>query len=493
MVNIVAPDLDLSILFPHLLLAGMFCLTFLLELFRPEKEASPARFLIPVASAIGLFWCFGNFPVSGAAHETAANMIIDDVLTRAVCGIVFFCLCLASLIPTRAICNSGFQNEYFALLTGSSLGMTLFVASNNLMLSFLALEIFSLGLYLLCIYLPERRAGQEASFKYFILSSLASAFMLYGMALVFGACHTTWLGEIATRCDRDSMLMLIGILLIAVGFSFKISAVPFHMWAPDVYQGAPTPVTAFMSVATKAAAMAAAYRFYVFVLGNPQVSGLLKHEWIWLFWVLALVSMVFGNLMAIAQTDIKRMLAYSGIAQAGYLLCTMQIGGLVGAKILLFYLIAYAFMNFGAFAAASGLEEDGCELTLEGLKGCVSTHPIYTTAMAVCLVGLTGLPLTGGFLGKFQILGGLLGSPNGRSTNTLAVVLILSSFLGACYYLRTVAVCFAHKRQGDYPAFVHANSENSVTGLVVALCAVGTLLTGIFGAAITQWINTFSS
>jgi NADH-quinone oxidoreductase subunit N len=487
--NIAEPTINLGVLFPHLLLAGLFILTFILELFRPENESTSAKLWIPVGSLLGVAWCFA----SGAptASSTCHAMLLDDVLSRGVCAVVFTCLGFASLVPSRSILKSGYLNEYFGLLTAAALGLTLFVSSNNLMLSFLALELFSLSLYLLCIFLPERRSGQEASFKYFILSSLASAIMLYGMAFVYGACGTTWLNEIAGRTQIDSFVMLVGSMLVAVGFAFKISAVPFHIWAPDVYQGAPTPVTAFMSVATKAAAVASAYRFYAIVLGTQSTSAMLKQEWQIIFWSLAAVSMVLGNLMAISQTDLKRMLAYSGIAQGGYLMATMSIGGMAGIKCLLFYLFCYTFMNFGAFAALCGLEDDGCELTLEGLKGSATTHPLYAGGLAVCLFALTGLPLTGGFVGKVLILSSLLHSSNKVMANYLAIALIISSFLGACYYLRAVATCYAHRQEVHYPSRRLSSEHISVAGLVLGLCCIGCIFTGVFGEVLIGWIDRF--
>ncbi len=487
--KIAEPIINFGVLFPHLLLGGLFILTFILELFRPENSTTSAKFWIPVGSLIGLSWCFASgSPIVGT---TCHAMLVDDVLSRGVCAVIFTCLGFASLIASRPILKSGYTNEYFGLLTAASLGLTLFAASNNLMLSFLALELFSLSLYLLCIFLPERRSGQEASFKYFILSSLASAIMLYGMAFVYGACGTTWLNEIAGKTQVDSFVMLAGSMLVAVGFAFKISAVPFHIWAPDVYQGAPTPVTAFMSVATKAASIGAAYRFYAIVLATQTTSTVLKQEWQIIFWSLAAVSMVLGNLMAISQTDLKRMLAYSGIAQGGYLMATMSIGGMLGIKCLLFYLFCYAFMNFGAFAALCGLEDDGCELTLDGLKSCATTHPLYAGGLSVCLFALTGLPLTGGFVGKVLILSSLLNSPNKAMASYLAITLILSSFLGACYYLKVVATCYAHRPEAHYPSRRISGEHLSNTGIVLGLCCLGCIFTGVFGEVLIGWIDRF--
>ena len=476
------PDINLGVLAPHIILAVLFVLTLLFELFRPEKRRTPMAVWAPVGAVLGLLWV-----IFAPAHPevTCHKMLLEDGLSRGGAAVVFLTLALTTTSLSRDIRASDHLGEYLALMLAAGLGMTLMMAANNTMMVFVGLELFSLALYLLCIFLPERRLCQESGLKYFILSSLASAVLLYGFALLYGATGTTWLDEMRAHLTPGPLIML-GAALTVVGLAFKISAVPFHVWTPDVYQGAPTPVTGFMSVATKSAALISAFRIFPLTLGtvtNPS----LQIEWSVMFWTLAVITILMGNLMAIAQTDLKRMLAYSSIAHGGYLLTTIFVGTPEAEKALIFYLLAYSFMNVGAFTAIAVLEDEGMEVNTTTLKGLASRYPAVAAGLAYCLFGLTGLPITGGFLAKFQLLGMLLHEARPLA-HYLAVTAIIGSFFGACYYLRVVALMYsAPKEEYQRPLGVSFLSG----AFVLATCLAGVALTGIFAEPVLRWLDTF--
>lgn len=476
-------DLNWLAMVPLELLAGLFVLTFLLEVLRAPEGRTVAGFWTLLTGALGCLYLVA-FPDAGPA-AVVHQMWIYDSVTRLGSLIIFLCLTLVSLVVPRRIQESGHLGEYYALLAGASLGMVLLIGSNSLIVSFLALELFSLALYLLCIFLPERKECQESGLKYFILSSLASAVMLYGMALIYGACGSTWLTDIAVQANKGGLLLMVGSSLLAAGLAFKVSAVPFHLWTPDVYEGAPTPVTAFMSVATKAAALVAMLRFFPMTLGmagGPMDQ--LRIEWWTILWSLCILSMIFGNVMALSQTNLKRLLAYSGVAQAGYLLSAVFVGTAAGRVSLFFYLLVYAFMNLGAFLVVMALEELGEDLDLSSLSGLSMRQPLLAGSLAVCLFSLTGLPPTAGFLAKYQLFVSLLNSPGGLLPRYLVAAGLVGSLVSAGYYLKVVASVY---RPG--PTAVGQPQLAATHWVVLGLCTSGVL--GLFVAAqpVLSWMS----
>jgi NADH-quinone oxidoreductase subunit N len=315
--------------------------------------------------------------------------------------------------------------------------MMLMASAANLMTIFVGLELFSLCLYILCAYIARRFSSQESGMKYFLLSSFASGFLLYGMALSYGATGATSLAGIRAFLDAHPFqltsgygpLLLAGFCLMAVGFCFKVSGVPFHFWTPDVYVGAPTTVTAFMSVGTKVAAFVALARTFHFALA-PLVG-----DWAPIFWAVAVLSMVFGNILAVTQSDVKRMLAYSSVAHAGYILVGIATGTVLGFAAVLVYLACYCVMNIGAFGVVLVLERragQGSELA--NYAGLSRRYPALAAVMAICLFALAGIPPSGGFIGKWDvfyaaIVGGHL---------ELAIIGLVASIFGMYYYLRVV-------------------------------------------------------
>lgn len=463
---------------PELILAGLIVLGFVFELLRPKGSGYAIKAWGPLGCLVALAWVvFAPRALqAGALHD----MLIDDGLFRLAAAPILIALGMSLLTTSEEIEDSGFLSEYYLLMLSAGLGMLLMAAANNLMIVFLGLELFSLALYLLCIFLPERPLCQEAGLKYFILSSLASAVMLYGMALIYGATGSTWLPEIARQAG-PSLLLLFGTGLLAAGLAFKVSAVPLHLWTPDVYQGAPTSVTSFMSVATKTAALAAIMRFFPLTLGMPTSLGeTAKLQWVVFFWALAVLSVLVGNLLALAQKDLKRMLAYSSVGQAGYLLMGPVTGSTAAIEATGFYLLVYAFMNVGAFTVIRALERDGKAVTLDTITGLAGRRPLLAACLAVCLVSLAGLPPTGGFLAKFYLFGAVLrdGQP------ALAAIGIIGSFLGAAYYLGATLRLFAPGTTGD--EFAPTLGVRAVAWM----CLAGVLALGLAAQPVLGWVSS---
>jgi NADH-quinone oxidoreductase subunit N len=324
------------------------------------------------------------------------------------------------------------ESEFHVLTLAAIAGMMVLAAATSLVTVFLGLETLSIALYVASGFARRDRTSQEAAAKYLLVGGFASAFVLYGMALVYGASGTTLLSEIAKRIgsgDAGNPLLLLGVLLMGVGFAFKISGAPFHQWTPDVYQGAPLPVTAFMSVGTKAAAFAMIIR--VFVSGLPGAAA----EWQALLAFVAATSMIVGNLLAIRQTSVKRLLAYSSVAQAGYILVGVLAGGQRGVASVLFYLFAYLFMNFGAFAVLTVLvRPDGERDDLSDLDGLWARHPVLAVLMTIFMLSLAGIPPLVGFWAKLFVF--TAGVQSGWTW--LVVIGVLTSVVSVAYYLRVL-------------------------------------------------------
>ena len=288
--------------------------------------------------------------------------------------------------------------EYYALLAAAGAGMAFFVTAGNLMTLFLGLEWFSIALYILCALDTHRETSLEAGLKYLIVGGFGSAILLFGSALVYGATGELGFSQIAAAGDADNVLLLAGLAMIIAGLGFKASAAPFHMWTPDVYQGAPTSVTAFMAAATKVAALVLTLR--ILVVAFPEQ----EHLWTIAIAVLAIVSLAVGNLAALVQRDVKRLLAYSSVSHAGFMLIAVAANSELGGRALLYYLIPYGAMSVGAFAVVAARERElGAPVTLDNLGGLGWERPFLGAAMWVFMLGAMGMPLTGGLLGKFYV------------------------------------------------------------------------------------------
>ncbi|MGA2889922.1 MAG: NADH-quinone oxidoreductase subunit N [Terracidiphilus sp.] len=396
--------------------------------------------------------------------ETSAFTVFFHVL---ICGIVLVALLLSlDTLPE----DSHHQGEYYALIVFGAVGMCLLTAAVELLVVFIALEISSIATYVLAGYRKQTGRGPEAAIKYFLLGSFATAFLLYGVALIFGATGTTQIYEIAQHASttQNHALIMTGLGLMLVGILFKVSAAPFHVWTPDVYEGAPSPVVALMSTAPKAAAFALLLRVVYEMLPT------LRSVWEPLLWGVAVLSMSVGNLAALRQKNVKRMLAYSSIAHAGYLLAAFAGLGNDGIAAASFYTAAYAAMNVGIFAVitlVSGYDE---RLPLiDDFRGLIYRAPLLGSLLIFFLVSLVGIPFTGGFFGKFYSFSAAVGG----GAIWLAIIGLLNSGLAAAYYLRLALV--AAQRPEDQSLAAPAPRVGVAVGAALLLAVLATLVLGI--------------
>ena len=360
------------------------------------------------------------------------------------------------------------SGAFYSLLILAVIGMMLMGAATNLIVLFIALEIFSLALYILCGFHRENARSIEAAMKYFLLGAFASAFFIYGSALLYGAgggASYLHIHETLSSGAGNPSLVLPGIALLLVGFGFKVSLVPFHMWTPDVYQGAPTPVTAFMSVSVKAAAFAGFFRVMMTALPS------LYDQWAMPLAILAVLTMFVGNLTALRQSSVKRMLAYSGVAHAGTILIALVTGAPAASAAAAFYLFAYAFMNIGAFAVVIVLERKGeGDVEQSRFSGIAGRFPSLAVAMAVFMLSLSGIPPLAGFFGKFLIFKVAVEA----GWAWLAVIGVLNSAISAYYYLRVVvAICF-NEAEGEI-----ACNRGPALNLSLAVATVAVIVIGL--------------
>jgi NADH-quinone oxidoreductase subunit N len=369
------------------------------------------------------------------------------------------------------------SGEFYALILFATAGMMFMAAARDLIVIFLGLEVMSIAVYALTAFNRRDRKSAEAGLKYFLLGAFATGFLLYGIALVYGAAGSTNIAAVSTAVaagTHNPGLLTIGIAMLVIGFGFKVSAVPFHMWTPDVYEGAPAPVTAFMAAAVKAAAFVAFMRIFVVAFEGVYDS------WATIVWWLAAVTMVIANLIALVQSNVKRMLAYSSIAHAGYLLVAITAANETAAAGLLFYLLVYTLMNIGAFAVVIGVSHHSEErLHVEDYGGFGWAQPVLGVFLTIFLLSLAGFPGTGGFMGKIYLLQGAADA----ELWTLAVILVLTTIASYWYYLRVAWFMWMKPAAADNR---HA-SINIPLPMHAALvtCVALILYTGLFpGAAI---------
>jgi NADH-quinone oxidoreductase subunit N len=475
-------DLNFNAVLPELIMV-IFAMVVMVADIPNRKDRTPTRAFLPwlalvavVVTAGVCYWLLGQ-PVSDFQ-----NMASSDPIALGIDLIVLVALGLGILLSVKYIPNINQQTgEYYALLLLIAAGMMAMGSAIDLIVVFLALEIFSLGLYILSGLNRDDRRSSEAAMKYFLLGAFASGFFVYGAALLYGATGSTQFSEIAAALTNDAYdanLLYPAIGLLIVGFGFKVSLVPFHMWTPDVYQGAPTPLTAFMSVGTKAAAFAAFYRTFLYALASQQAV------WAWPLAILAVLTMTLGNLAALRQTSLKRLLAYSSIAHAGYLLVGLVPGSPIGAEGALYYLIAYAFMNIGAFAVVIMLEKQG-EMDASGgrLRGLAKREPALALVMSVFMFSLAGVPPFAGFFAKFFVFSAAVQG----GWSWLAAIAMLNSAISAYYYLRiTVSMYFGEPDTETVTTPVR--SMPATVGMYIALAF--TILLGIFPML---WFNLLQS
>lgn len=499
-----SPDFSWASLAPLLFVFGAACVGVLIEAFTPRDSRHPAQVAVGLIGTVGalastLVLAATRDVTGGDAEITAGEAVAVDgaglFLQATIAGLGALALLLfaeRSLDPARSafvasaavpagsprdrelVTSTRVQTEVYPLALFAIGGMMLFVSANDLLVMFVALEVLSFPLYLISGMARRRRLlSQEAAVKYFLLGAFASAFFLYGLALVYGATGSVRLGAIAEATGEDGgdVLLVLGLALLVVGLLFKASVAPFHSWTPDVYQGAPTAVTAFMAACTKVAAFGAILRLLYVGFGAEQ--------WTWrpLIYAVAIVSMVVGAVLGLTQTDLKRMLAYSSIAHAGFLLTGvlgLGAGGTgTGLAATMFYLLTYGLTTLGAFAVLTLVRDgDGEAGHLSQWAGLAARSPLTAGVMALFLLALAGIPLTAGFTGKFAVFRAAVE----QGAWPLVLVAVLASAVAAFFYLRVIVLMYFSPPAADGPT---VGVPGLPTTLVLAVTAAATLALGI--------------
>ncbi|HTR97784.1 MAG TPA: NADH-quinone oxidoreductase subunit N [Candidatus Acidoferrales bacterium] len=460
---------DLWALGPVIALTLGALVLLLLELVPPRERGNRGGIVSLLALGAS---AWAVLRVAHAKRSIFGGMFVHDPMT------VFFTLLFCAIGILSVLASWDYvkrtrinQAEYYALLLSSVLGMIVMAASNDLVTIFLGLELMSLSLYVMVGFRRTRLDSNEAALKYFLLGAFASGFLLYGIALLYGATGTTQLGRMGAFLAYSPLLqnplLLVGALLVFSGFAFKVAAVPFHMWTPDAYEGAPTSVTGFMSAGAKAAGFAALLRVGLRALGPVQA------DWTPLLAVIAFLTMTVGNLTALLQNNLKRMLAYSSIAHAGYVLVAVAAGGPEGAAAAVFYLAVYSFMNLGAFTVLTMLGEGRDERVLvSDLAGLGFRQPLLGIAMTVFMISLGGIPPTAGFMGKILVFGAALQKPE---LGWLVIAGVLNSVVSVFYYLRVTVALYMREPEGE-PVHV---SWGPAAALAILLALAATLYFGV--------------
>ncbi|MGH2969277.1 MAG: NADH-quinone oxidoreductase subunit N, partial [Solirubrobacteraceae bacterium] len=444
--KVVGPEIDWAALAPLVALVTGACVVLLVGLARApfvRLRVVPALAALTLAVTVGL--CVWEW---GENESIIENALAMDDLTRALTAIFSVAGIATVLLSWRsaATAEAG-EGEYYALLLSSILGMVILVAAENFVVLFLGFELLSIPLYVLCATHMRREHSLESGLKYLIIGSVGSATLLYGLALIYGATGSTdFAGVAAVAADvSDDALFLAGLALVVAGLAFKASVAPFHQWTPDVYEGAPTPITAFMAVATKAAAFGVLLRLFDVALISASSS------WAPALATLAVVTIVIGNVGAIGQSSLKRMLAYSSIAQAGYMLAGVVVSTRLGIQATVFYLAAYVVMNLAAFAVITARErETGVGDDISSLYGLGADRPWLAWPMTIAMLSLAGFPATAGFFGKLFLIEAAVDNEYAW----LGVAIVLGSAISLVYYLRVVAAVWM-RSTSELPVRAH--------------------------------------
>ena len=473
-----ASTTDLIRFLPEIILAAMGTLLMVLDpvLHKRASHAFGHISILALAGAMGA----AIYAYTQAGPAFGGMVIVDGFATFF--RVLVIAVGILTILPSYRFLDrqDAETSEYHALILFSISGQCLMAAAGDLIMVFIGLEISSIASYVLAGYLRDDKRANEAALKYFLLGSFATGFFLYGIALIYGITGTVNLATVRAAVSGpntpDPVFLGLAAVLMFVGLGFKVSASPFQMWAPDVYQGAPTPVTAFLSAGPKAAAFAVLLRIFSTAF-EPIGAG-----WQPVIALSALLSMTIGNFAALLQSNVKRLLAYSSIAHAGYVLVAVAARSEVGTAAAMFYLGAYAFMNIGAFAVVSHLSGKGERYqTLDDFAGLGRKQPLVAAMLSIFLLSLIGVPLTGGFFGKFYIFKAALES----HLYWLTVLGLLNSAVAAFYYLRILVMMYMHE-PGE--AAIEAEPLSPGLSLALILPALGTLFLGIF----PTWVLNFA-
>jgi NADH-quinone oxidoreductase subunit N len=485
---ITTPSVDWLALAPTVALGAA---AVLIVLARALLRRRPAAAVVTAAlatvgvlsSAAFLVWQWNDVQDHGAIR-TMGGMVRVDPFAVYLGIVVVIATAMALLVAVAYLRREQLEvPEYVALMLFSAMGMLAMTTANDLIVVFIALEILSIPLYVLAAFDRRRLSSQEAGLKYFVLGAFSSAIFLYGIALVYGGTGTTSITGIATFLRTNTLFeqgtLVAGLALLLVGLAFKVAAVPFHMWTPDVYVGAPSPVTAFMASATKVAGFAALLRILDVAFLNYRT------DWQPVVWALAALTLVFGSVGMLLQVDLKRMLAYSSIAHAGYVLMAVQTATPRGREAALFYLFSYTFMVVGSFALVTVLSVKGDDThTIAGLKGLAFRRPVLGTLLVLFMLAQAGIPLTGGFVAKLDVFEATANVDEWVLLSIGAVTTVIAAF----GYLR-VAMAVASSPEDEQPVaegIVHRRVDLA-TWVVLAVCAGMTLALGIVPAVFVHW------
>ncbi|OXM47839.1 NADH-quinone oxidoreductase subunit N [Amycolatopsis thailandensis] len=503
------PSIDYFAVTPILIILGAACVSVLFEAFLPKHMRWPSQVFLSLvgigAAGVFLVWYASSSAPKGGVTTFSGSIAVDRPSLFLWGTLLALALGALLLIADRSVepggafvaqagirpgtiqdraqvGTTGMQTEVFPLTLFALGGMMAFVAANDLLTMFIALEVLSLPLYLMCGLARRRRLlSQESAVKYFLLGAFSSAFFLYGLALLYGYANSVKLSDIANAAagsDRSDTLLFAGLGLLAVGLLFKGSVGPFHTWTPDVYQGAPTPVTAFMGACTKVAAFGGILR--VFSVAFESTSW----EWRGVLWGVAILSMLIGAVLGLTQTDVKRMIAYSSIAHAGFLLIgaiTMTEEGLSST---LFYLLAYGFTTLAAFGVVSLVRDSNGEAThLSAWAGLAKRSPVLAGVFTFLLLALAGIPLTSGFVGKFVVFSAALSD----GMAPLVVVALIFSAVAAFFYLRVIVLMYFSEPAPDGPT---VTVPGAFTTTAITLGVIVTLVLGLIPAFALDWAGS---
>tara|TARA_B100000315_G_scaffold255973_1_gene300728 strand:+ start:1170 stop:2642 length:1473 start_codon:yes stop_codon:yes gene_type:complete len=469
---------DVGGILPELVVASFACLVLLIEAFMP-KSSKGNTFAITTLLGIAIAAFFTIDSMWGDKVVMGGTFLVDPYSN-------FFKLLLYSASALTILLSIKYLEqeringgEYYAFLLFALCGMMVMASAGDLLLVFLGLELTALSIYILAGFKRFQKKSMEAAAKYFVLGSFSSGILLFGISLLYGLAGTTNLEEIGQR------LMLVGLgldpawtlalILVVVGFGFKVSAVPFHMWTPDVYEGAPTPITAFLSVASKAAS------FAIFLRVFTEAFGGIHEHWRTLLIFLSVATIFFGNIVALLQTNIKRMLAYSSIAHAGYVLIGIVVGSHLGSFSLMLYMLIYVFMNMGAFGVVMQLRKGGEECDeIKDFEGLAKRNRLVAFIMLIFMFALAGIPPTAGFVGKFYVFMGAVQS----DLAWLAVLGVIGSAISAYFYLKVVMMMYMKEPDENVTLEI---SRPAIISLTVA--AVSVILLGVYPAPIIDFTN----
>ncbi len=489
-------DLNLGVTLPAISLAFGACILLMVDiLFVPKDRKIVTAWLAMAGVLVSFVINLLTFNQAGSAFLGA---FVADGFTSVFNIIILVTAFISILLSIDYLKRTEIERgEFYSLILLSVSGMMFMASANDIVLIFVALELLSIPLYVLAAFRVPDVRSEESGMKYFILGAFASAFFVFGSALVYGATGTTSLPGIFAAAEAISstggssaFLLLLGAGLLLVALGFKVAVVPFHMWTPDVYEGAPTPVTAFMSVGAKAGGFAALLRIMLvglptFVIGDSQTAA----AWQQSFWIIAALTLILGNLVAVAQTNIKRMLAYSSIAHAGYVMMAVAAAGSAGvanqgAQAAVLYLLAYMFTNLGAFGVALALEKnDGTGTNLENFVGLAKSRPMLALMMAVFMLSLTGIPLTSGFIGKWFVFSATMNA----GLVPLAIIGVITSVVSAFYYVRVIVNMYLRDGEGD-----PAEGATPYVNWAIYAAFAGTLIMGILPFLATNLTDTIA-